>query len=121
MTTAYNQNSHIRQDLFDAIQYDRGEKSAGPMGKKLGRNFVFAWIFQAAWAKISVGIATASKGKFHTSRQLFNDEATWLGYDKPIQLAIGRCLAYFVANKMLPLVCVNPTMSNKLYMILGAR
>lgn len=88
-------------------------------GKHLGPHFVFAWIFELAWAKISIGLTKVNKYKFHSTQALFDDDETWLAYEKPIRIAFGRCLAYFVRNEMLPLACVNPDASNKLYMVLG--
>ena len=118
MTTKIH-TSPIRQDLFDAIKFDNGAnpKKDSPTGKQLGPHFVFAWIFHEAWTKITQGLATANKYQFHTTRALFNDDATWLGYEVSIRIAFGRCLVYFVTNKMLPLTCVNPHQDKKFYVI----
>jgi hypothetical protein len=110
----------IRDDLFNAIEYE--VRSCGKRhtvtGKTLGGQFVFAWTFRDAWNFISAGIATADRYKFHSAKALFNNADVWTEHDKSIQIAIGRCLAYFVEKKMLPLSCVNPHQSNKLYAVL---
>lgn len=110
----------IRTDLFEAIKYENPQgKKGGVVGMQLGPQFVFRWIFQEAWKHISVGIVTANRCKFHSSKALFNDPETWVGHDKVIRIAMGRCLAYFVSNKMLPLSCVNPYERNKRYLVTG--
>ena len=122
METIAERNTKIRDDLFAAIKYEtrRAGKKTTVTGKQLGAHFVFAWIVKDAWDNISAGIAAADKYKFHSSEALFNNPTVWDDYDKPIHIAIGRCLAYFVANKMLPLACVNPGAgNNKLYRVLG--
>lgn len=117
MTTTIDRTALIRQDLFDAIKYDNGAnlKKNCTIGKQLGPHFVFAWIFKEAWTKLSIGITTVDKYKFHSTQDLFNDDETWAGHDKATRIAIGRCLAYFVAHKMLPLECVTLRPGNKLY------
>lgn len=86
---------------------------------QLGPHFVFRWIFQEAWKHVSASIVTAKSWKFHSSEDLFNDAERWAALKKPIHIAIGRCLAYFVNKEMLPLHCVNPHASNKLYVLKG--
>ncbi len=121
MNSTIQKNLSIRQDLFDAIKFDGGRYPSKnrSTGKQLGAHFVFAWIFEEAWAKISIGLTKANKYKFHSTQALFDDDETWLTYEKPIRIAFGRCLAYFVENDMLPLACVNPWANNKLYRVLG--
>jgi hypothetical protein len=122
MNIITNNDNRFRNDLFAAIDYEvrPSGKRHTVKGKQLGPHFVFAWIFKDAWDNISAGIASADKYKFHSSEALFNNPAVWKEYAKPIHIAIGRCLAYFVANKMLPLACVNPGAdNNKLYRVLG--
>ena len=112
----------IRADRFEVIKFEkRLVKKSAMIGMQLGAHFVFRWIFEDAWKHISAGIATADRNKFHTVESLFNNPEVWDGYlTKGIHLAIGRCLKYFVENKMLPLFCVNPhASSNKLYMVLS--
>ena len=112
----------IRADRFDVIKYEkRPGKKGAVIGMQFGAHFVFKWIFEDAWKNISTGIATADRYKFHTVESLFNNPEVWDGYaTKGIHIAIGRCLKYFVENKMLPLFCVNPhASSNKLYMVIG--
>ena len=111
----------IRVDLFDVIQYEKHPGKKGAMiGMQLGAHFVFKWMFEDAWKNISAGIAKADRYKFHTVESLFNNPEVWGGYEaKGIHIAIGRCLKYFVENKMLPLFCVNPhATSSKLYMVI---
>lgn len=109
----------IRHDLFAAIKYENPQgKKGGVIGMQLGPHFVFRWIFQEAWKHISAGVLTVNKGDFHSSEALFNDAETWAGHDKATRIAIGRCLAYFVSDKMLPLACVKPYASNKLYRVI---
>ena len=119
MSTTINNKSRIRQDLLDAIKYEnRQGKHGDAIGKQLGAHFVFKWIFQDTWRRVAASIDTANKCKFHTAESLFNDATAWAEYHKPIRIAIGRCLAYFVENEMLPLFCVNPHASNKQYMVI---
>ena len=120
MTTTIDRTALIRQDLFDAIKYDNGAnlKKKCSIGKQLGPHFVFAWIFKEAWTKLSIGTATVDQYKFHSTQDLFNDDETWAGHDTATRIAFGRCLAYFVTHKMLPLQCVNPSASNKLYAVI---
>jgi hypothetical protein len=122
MENMTERNNQIRNDLFAAIDYEerRFDKKHTVKGKELGAHFVFAWIFEDAWNFISAGIAKADKYKFHSAKSLFNNAEVWAGYERPTQIAIGRCLAYFVDNKMMPLACVNPDGDGtKLYRILG--
>ncbi|SFC17613.1 hypothetical protein SAMN05216344_110125 [Polaromonas sp. OV174] len=111
--------ARIRVDSFEAIKYEkRPGKKGAVIGMQLGAHFVFRWIFEDAWKHISAGIATADRCKFHAAESLFNNPEVWDGYEaKGIHIAIGRCLAYFVRKEMLPLFCVNPYASNKLYMV----
>lgn len=106
----------IRHDLFAAIKYENPQgRKGGVIGMQLGPHFVFRWIFLEAWKHISAGVLTVNKGDFHSSEALFNDAEAWAGHDIGTRIAIGRCLVYFVTHKMLPLQCVKPGGSNKLY------
>jgi len=120
MTTETDIAARIRHDRFRAIQYEKRGKKGATLGVELDGHFVFKWIFEDAWKYISAGVVTANRCKFHTSKDLFNNPEVWDGYGekkKGIHIAIGRCLAYFVRQKFLPLSCVNPYASNKLYMV----
>src|SRR5665647_1640594 len=122
MTTETKLTTGIRHDLFAAIPY---EKRSGPngtvIGLQLGPHFVFKWLVVEAWEHFAASIATANKGKFHSSEDLFNDAQRWAELEKPLHIAIGRCLALFAneRNRMLPVSCVNPHQSNKLYGLIG--
>lgn len=118
MTIENNDPTGIRHDLFDAIGYQKlpGRKGA-LIGLQLGPHFVFRWIFQEAWEHISAGVLTVKKVGFHTSEDLFNDAEAWAGHDIGTRIAVGRCLAYFVEHKMLPLQCVTLRPGNKLYAV----
>lgn len=110
----------IRADRFEAIKYEtRPGKNGVVIGMQLAAHFVLRWIFQDAWKHISAGMATADRYKFHTAKSLFNDCEAWAGHERSTCIAIGRCLAYFVSKEMLPLHCVNPHASNKLYVVTG--
>lgn len=114
----------IRHDLFAAIKFEkRPGKNGGAIGLQLSPHFVFKWLVQEAWEHFATNIPNANRDKFLTSEDLFNDPTVWDGYDdetkKGIHIAIGRCLAYFVREKMLPLFCVKPHQSNKLYVVTG--
>lgn len=120
MKSEINITTGIRVDRFEAIKYEtRLGKNGAVIGMQLGAHFVLKWIFQDAWKHISAGMATADRYDFHTAKSLFNDCEAWAGHERSTCIAIGRCLAYFVTEEMLPLHCVNPHASNKLYMLKG--
>jgi hypothetical protein len=109
----------IRHDLFAAIKFVKRPGKKGPViGLQLGRQFVFSWLVKEAWENFAASIPMASTCKFYSSEDLFNDAERWAALAKTLHFAIGRCLAYFVNNKMLPLECVNPHESNKLYRVI---
>lgn len=116
MTFDPNVPNGIRHDQFAAIRYQtRPGRKGAVIGLQLGPHFVFRWIFQEAWKHISAGVLSVNKGTFHSSEALFADAKAWAEHDKVTHIAIGRCLAYFVAHKMLPLQCVTRRPGNKLY------
>lgn len=118
MTTTTDIPKVIRHDLFGGIKYEtrKGKKSA-VIGLQLGPHFVFKWVVQESWKHFAASIPTASTCKFYSSEDLFNDAERWEALEKPFHIAIGRCLAYFVDKKMLPLSCGNPYARNKLYLV----
>lgn len=119
MTTKSNIAPDIRHDLFAAIPYEKRSGVKGPVkGLDLDGHFVFGWLVQEVWDRVSVSVITASLYKFHTSEDLFNDPKRWADLEKPFHIAVGRCLAFFVRHKMLPLECGNPGMRNKLYTVI---
>ena len=119
MTTNSNISAGIRHDLFAAISYANRSGAKGVVtGMDLDGHFVFRWLVREAWDRISASVMTASPYKFHTSEDLFNCPERWVNLAKPFRIAVGRCLAYFVRHKMLPLECANPSMSNKLYTVI---
>ena len=119
MTTNSNIADDIRHDLFAAIAYaNRSGAKRAVTGIDLDGHFVFRWLVQEAWNHISASVMTASPYKFHTSEDLFNDPDRWAELEKPFRIAVGRCLAYFVRKKMLPLECANPWGNNKLYTVI---
>ena len=120
METEIDINAVIRANRFEAIEYVTHPcRKSTVIGRQLGPHFVFKWIFLDAWNHISANIATADRYHFHTTESLFNDAKAWAGYEKSTRIAIGRCLAYFVREGMLPLFCVNPQGSNKLYALIN--
>lgn len=90
---------------------------------QLGRHFVLKSLVVEAWKYIGAGIVTADRDTLHSTESLFSNPAVWDGYDeekkKGIHIALGRCLAYFVQHKMLPLERVNPDQTNALYRFIG--
>lgn len=99
----------IRHALFAAIKYEKRSGPNGPMvGKYLGRPWVFKWIFEKAWARMCAEIVTADWNKKQTTKSLYNDPDSWLDWKFGVRQAFGRCLRYFVDNKMLPLKVLNP-------------
>lgn len=118
MTTETDITGRIRNDLFAELKYQsrKGKKSAA-IGLQLGPHFVFKWLVQESWNHFAASIPAASTCKFYSSEDLFNDAERWEALEKPFHIAIGRCLAYFVDKKMLPLSCGNPYASNKLYLV----
>jgi hypothetical protein len=99
----------IRHDLFADIQYERSMSKKGlAIGKRLGRPWVFQWIFNAAWKHFSAAIANADWRVKQCSKSLFGDAAEWGDFKFGIRQAFGRCLRYFVDQGMLPLRLVNP-------------
>ena len=118
MTTNSNISAGIRHDLFAAISYANRSGAKGVVtGMDLDGHFVFRGLVRETWARTSASVVTANPYKFHTSEDLFNDPKRWADLKKPFHIAIGRCLAYFVRHKMLPLECANPGKRNKLYAI----
>lgn len=110
--------THIRQDLFDAIRYEKRQNSHGPAtGLQLSAHFVFKWIFKDAWSHISVGVTKVNPYKYHSTKSLFNDAAAWEGHETSTRIALGRCLVYFVREGMLPLECGNPDANNLIYAV----
>jgi hypothetical protein len=108
----------IHHDRFAAIKYQtRKDKKSAAIGLQLGPHFVFKWLVQESWNHFAASIPTASTCKFYSAENLFNDAERWEALEKPFHIAIGRCLAYFVDKKMLPLSCGNPYASNKLYLV----
>lgn len=120
MTTETNVATGIRHDLFAAIKYEkRPGKRGDVIGLQLDAQFVFKWLVVESWARFSASVVTASRCKFHSSEDLFNDAQRWGELEKPFHIAIGRCLAYFTRKPvLLPLFCVNPHQSNKLYWVI---
>ena len=111
--------SGVRDDLFIALKYEtRPGKRGTVIGRPLGQHFVFRWIFQESWQHFSASVETVNKGNFHSSEALFNDPERWAELKKSHHIAIGRCLAFFVREEMLPLACVNPHANNKLYRVI---
>lgn len=108
----------IRNDLFAAIPY---EKRCGVKGSVIGidldGHFVFRWFVLEVWNHVCAGVTTVNPYKFHSSENLFNDPVRWKDLDKQFHIAAGRCVAMFVRQKMLPLECVNPDVSNKRYVL----
>lgn len=120
MTNTTDITADIRHDLFAAIKFEKRQGGNGTTrGLQLGPHFVFDWLVKDAWAHFAAGIPPANVVKFYSSEDLFNDAERWAALDKPFHIAIGRCLAFFVREGMLPLFCVNPDANNKLYMVLN--
>lgn len=113
-------NRAIRHDLFKGIKFEKrpGKKNGPVIGLQLGPQFVFSWLVKEAWENFAASIPTASTCKFYSSEDLFSDAERWAALATTLHVAIGRCLAYFVNNEMLPLECVNPHESNKLYRVI---
>lgn len=119
MKSAIDMTARIRADLFEAIKYEKRKGRGGAVnGLELSAHFVFKWVFQDAWKHFSASIVTADRCKLHTAKDLFNDPTAWAGLERPIQIAIGRCLMYFADNKMLPLSCTNRnSLGSKYYQV----
>jgi hypothetical protein len=116
MTSKDNIAAAIRHDLFAATVYEKRRSANGSVvGIELGGHFVFRWFVQEVWNHFSAGVTTVSPCEFHSSEDLFNDPVRWADLEKPFHIAAGRCLAHFVRQKMLPLQCVNPDISNRRY------
>lgn len=121
MNSLTNVTTGIRHDLFAAIQYEKRQGKKGDViGLQLDAQFVFKWLVKEAWEHYAASIPNANKAKFFTSEDLFNDAERWARLDKPFHIAIGRCTAFFMRKKMLPLSCINPHATDaKLYMVIG--
>ena len=107
----------IRQDLFDAIKYEKRRTYPGSItGLEIDGHFVFDWILKTAWEHFVASIPQAKKHKVHTCQQLFNDPNGW---DElaDYHIAIGRSLSYFEAKKMLPVERFNPYQNNAQYTV----
>jgi hypothetical protein len=116
MTSSSNIAAAIRHDSFAAIAYEKRRSANGSaVGIELDGHFVFRWFVQEVWNHVCAGVTTANPYRFHSSEGLFNDPVRWKDLEKQFHIAAGRCLAYFVRQKMLPLQCVNPEERNKLY------
>ena len=116
MTSKDNIAAAIRHDLFATIAHEKRRSANGSVvGIELDGHFVFRWFVQEVWNHVCAGVTTANPYKFHSSKDLFNDPERWALMEKPFRIAAGRCVALFERDKMLPLECVNPGMSNKLY------
>lgn len=116
MTSNSNIAAAIRHDLFAAIPYEKRRSANGSVvGIELDGHFVFRWFVLEVWNHVCAGVTTVSPYRFHKTEDLFNDPVRWKDLDKQFHIAAGRCVAMFVRHKMLPLQCVNPDMSNKLF------
>jgi hypothetical protein len=120
MTTNSNISAGIRHDLFAAISYGNRSGAKGAVtGIDLDGHFVYRWLVRETWDRISASVITASPYKFYTAKELFDDPERWAVLETPFRIAVGRCLAYFVRKKMLPLECANPGMTNKIYTVIA--
>ena len=110
----------IRQERFEAIKYGPGNRPALDHGKRLGRPWVFKWIFELTWQRICSAIGDADWSVKQSSKSLFGDQVEWGNINHGIRQAIGRCLRYFVDQGMLPLRVLNPDATGtKYYGLIG--
>lgn len=118
MKTIFSPDEGIRTDLFDAIKYENRPGTNGNVqGIQFPRRFVLRWMFEVTWGQVSAGVIAASPYRFYYTEQLFANVDLWAKYDADMHRVFGRCLAYFTNDnhKMLPLNCLNPHRSNRLY------
>lgn len=118
MNIIYAPDEGIRTDRYLAIKYETRPGKNGPVqGIQFPRRFVLRWMFEVTWEQVSAGVIAASPYRFHSTEQLFDDAELWAKYDADMHRVFGRCLAFFTndTSRMLPLICVNPHQSNKLY------
>ena len=113
----------IRHDLLAAIKWEQRPGTKGKTGAVQGiqfpYRFVLKWAFDITWTCTSAGVLVAARYKPHSTEDLFSNAEVWCKYDSEMHRDFGRCLAYFVDKKMLPLYCFNPHESNKLYVRTG--
>jgi hypothetical protein len=69
--------TRIRHDMFRAIRYEKRGKKGAMIGVQLGPHFVFKWLVQESWDHFAASIPTASRCKFLSSEDLFNDAQRW--------------------------------------------
>jgi len=120
MTPSTDTSAAIRHDLFAAIKYEKRQGKKGTVqGIQFPRRLVPEWKFDIAWKHTSAGILVVQRYKPHSTESLFNNAEIWADYDAEMHRDFGRCVAYFVDKKMLPLSCFNPHQKNKEYLILS--
>ena len=97
-----------RAMTFEDIPFrDRPGTMGQTTGILLGGHWILRWQVEFAWRQLLLNLPSMNLSVQRTTKFLLQDDS-WASRKIGVRIGLGRCVRYFVVNRMIPLRLANP-------------